>query len=63
MFLYREVYYAGEKLDDDSVEEIDKNKTELIVAKNRHGETGTIELVFDSEYTRSRSLETDERYS
>ena len=62
MFLYREVYYAGEKLDDEQVE-VDKDKTELIIAKNRHGETGTIDLVFDSEYTRFRPLETDERYS
>ncbi len=62
MFLYREIYYAGEKLDDDTAE-LDKNKTELIVAKNRHGETGTIELVFDSEYTRFRPIETNENYS
>ncbi len=62
MFLYREVYYAGEKPDEEQ-ENIDKNKTELIVAKNRHGETGTIELVFDSEYTRFRPLETNEHYS
>ena len=63
MFLYREIYYAGEKLDREQADELDKNKTELIVAKNRHGETGTIELVFDSEYTRFRPLENDERYS
>ncbi len=62
MFLYREVYYAGEKLEEEQ-ENIDKDKTELIVAKNRHGETGTIELVFDSEYTRFRQLETNEHYS
>ena len=56
MFLYREVYYALEK-DEDEQEEIDKNKTELIVAKNRHGETGTVQLVFDSEFTRFRAVD------
>ena len=61
MFLYREVYYAGEKPDDEQGD-VDREKTELIVAKNRHGETGTIDLVFDSEYTRFRPLENDERY-
>ena len=62
MFLYREVYYAGEKPEEEQ-DDVDREKTELIVAKNRHGEVGTIDLVFDSEYTRFRPLETDERYS
>ena len=56
MFLFREVYYAGEK-DEEEQDEIDKSKTELIVAKNRHGETGTIQLVFDSEFTRFRAVD------
>ncbi len=56
MFLYREDYYRGE-FDEDKQEEIDANLTELIVAKNRHGATGTIEMTFDKEFTRFRSLE------
>ena len=38
MFLYRDEYYH-----DDSEK---KNIGEIIVAKNRHGETGTVELVW-----------------
>lgn len=49
MFLYREAYY------DKTCE--NPNVAECIVAKNRHGETGTIELVWDSEYTKFENLE------
>ena len=28
------------------------NVSECIVAKNRHGETGTVELIWDGQYTR-----------
>ena len=38
MFLYRDEYYH-----DDSEK---KNIGEVIVAKNRHGETGSVELVW-----------------
>ncbi len=58
LFLYREDYYENE-LDDAEREEIDNNKTELIIAKNRHGETGTVPLVFDSQFTRFRAVEFD----
>lgn len=57
MFLYREDYYRSE-VDEDKQDEIDANKTELIVAKNRHGKTGSIELTFDKEFTRFRSVDT-----
>ena len=33
--------------------------TELIVAKNRHGATGTVEMTFDKEFTRFRCVEKD----
>ena len=56
LFLYREVYYENEQSDEDR-DEIDKNKTELIIAKNRHGGVGTIPLVFDSEFTRFRAID------
>ena len=59
LFLYREKYYESE-LDDTEREEIDNNKTELIIAKNRHGETGTIPLVFDSQFTRFRAVDYDD---
>ena len=56
LFLYREAYYSTE-VDEDKQDQIDANKTELIVAKNRHGATGSIELTFDKEYTRFRSVD------
>ena len=59
MFLYREDYYRNE-VDEDKQDEVDANLTELIVAKNRHGATGTIEMTFDKEFTRFRSI--DKKY-
>ncbi len=61
MFLYREDYYAGEKSEEEQ-ENIDKSKTELIIAKNRHGSVGTVPLVFDSEFTRFRAVDIDSGY-
>ena len=62
MFLYREEYYKGE-LSDEQQEEVDDSKTELIVAKNRHGQTGTIELMFDKEFTRFRAVDNVRNYN
>lgn len=56
LFLYREDYYKND-VSEDKQDEIDANKTELIVAKNRHGATGTVELTFDKEFTRFRSVD------
>lgn len=56
LFLYREDYYRSD-VAEDKQDDIDANKTELIVAKNRHGATGTIELTFDKEFTRFRSID------
>lgn len=53
LFLYREKYYDNEKGDDQ--EKGDPTKAECIVAKNRHGETGTIPLHWDGQYTRFTS--------
>lgn len=58
MFLYREKYYENEHSPEEQ-EEIDDSLTELIVAKNRHGETATIKLAFDAEFTRFRAVEDD----
>ncbi|MDE5765134.1 MAG: replicative DNA helicase [Ruminococcus sp.] len=44
MFLYRDAYYNP-----DSTKQ---NISECIVAKNRHGETGTVELVWNGQFTR-----------
>lgn len=50
MFLYREGYY-NKKAPDLTV-------SECIVAKNRHGETGTVNLRWDGQYTKFSSIET-----
>ncbi len=44
LFLYRDAYYNKESTR--------QNISECIVAKNRHGETGTVELIWDGQYTR-----------
>lgn len=50
MFLYRPEYYSSDGLDEDgnSLE----GKSELIVAKQRNGPTGTVHLYFNKAYTR-----------
>ena len=55
LFLYREAYYDGEK--DASEDMSDKTKSECIVAKNRHGETGIVPLHWDGQYTRFTSVD------
>ena len=45
---------------DDENGEIDPNIAELIIAKNRHGGTGSIKLYWEGEYTRYSSLADDE---
>lgn len=44
MFLYRDAYYNKESTE--------QNISECIVAKNRHGETGTVKLIWDGQFTR-----------
>ena len=48
MFLYREGYYGSGEIS----EENDQNHGECIVAKNRHGETRTVDLHWQGEYMR-----------
>jgi replicative DNA helicase len=50
LLLYREDYYKGEN-DNGEVEVQDANTMEIIVAKNRHGFTKTVEFVWDGEHT------------
>ena len=52
IFLYRNEYYDKEKSDDGSV-------AEVIIAKNRHGSQGTVEVGWVGRYTKVRSLETN----
>ncbi|MCI1268938.1 MAG: replicative DNA helicase [Ruminococcus sp.] len=44
LFLYRDAYYNKESTK--------QNISECIVSKNRHGETGTVELIWDGQFTR-----------
>lgn len=55
MFLYREKYYDNEKKEDE--DKGDPNKAECIVAKNRHGEIGSIPLYWNGQFTRFTSLD------
>ncbi len=58
MMLYRPDYYKGEKDDEDVPEEqTNVNTVEVIVAKNRHGETGTVEFAWDGEHTLFLAME------
>ncbi|HHV37233.1 MAG TPA: replicative DNA helicase [Candidatus Cloacimonetes bacterium] len=50
MFIYRDEYYYPDKTEKPGI-------AEIIVGKNRHGATGSVELMFDREYTLFRSLD------
>ena len=53
LFLYREGYYSAA----DAAEQGDRNSGECIVAKNRHGETRTIQLHWQGEFMRFTARE------
>lgn len=55
LFLYREAYYDNEKSDDE--DRSDETRAECIVAKNRHGEIGTVDLHWDGQFTRFTSVD------
>ena len=60
MMLYRPDYYKGEKEDEEqgaAEQQENANIAEVIVVKNRHGETGTVNFVFDGEHTLFLQLE------
>ena len=50
MFLYRDAYYNPTTC-------TSPNVSECIVAKNRHGEVGTVEMVWDGQFTRFANKE------
>ena len=56
-FLYRPEYYEQDPSRRDDV----KGQAEVIVAKQRNGPTGTVELYFRQEYTRFETLGRDDR--
>ncbi len=56
LFLYREGYYGADKSEDDE-DKPDPTSAEIIIAKNRHGETGTVKLHWDGQFTRFTSID------
>ena len=59
LFLYRDDYYGSDEKDG-QVAETDASKIEVIIAKNRHGGVGTVEMNFDKAYTRFYSIDRTE---
>lgn len=67
MFVYREEYYLNMKMPpEDDIAKTEEwrdqmgkvhNKADVIIAKQRHGPTGTVPLVFEAEITRFSNLE------
>lgn len=51
LFLYREVYYEPETMN--------PNGAEVIIAKNRHGEPGTIQTFYNRQYTRFENAQVE----
>jgi replicative DNA helicase len=69
LFVYRDEYYLQNKLGDEAsegyaaaLEKLEKarGKAEVIIAKQRHGPTGTVELGFQAEVTRFSDLAQDD---
>jgi replicative DNA helicase len=58
MFLYRETYDSHEVIEDPN---FNPNLCECIIAKNRQGETGTVKLHWDGQYTKFTPM--DYRYA
>lgn len=65
MFVYREEYYLERSKPQEGTAEFDKwytkmqnahNKAEIIIAKQRHGPIGTVELFFDGQFTKFDNL-------
>jgi replicative DNA helicase len=69
MFVFREEYYVERKKPSDTnVEEMLKwqaemsnvhGKAEVIIGKQRHGPTGTVQLAFEAQFTRFSNLARD----
>ena len=52
MFLYRDEYYKTDASPDDT----EGNIAEVIIAKNRHGSTGSIKVGWIGRYTKFRTI-------
>ena len=56
MFLYREEYYKDAEGAKDNIA---VNTAEVIIAKNRHGSTGTVEMGWNGQFTKFRTVDDD----
>ena len=54
-FIHREAYYKR----DEEMSETDKARSEIIVAKQRNGPTGSVQLAYIADYTRFENLASD----
>ncbi|MCH1568609.1 MAG: replicative DNA helicase [Alphaproteobacteria bacterium] len=70
MFVYREPYYLAREKPQEGTEEFFAWKekmdavdgtAEVIIAKNRHGPTGTAKMTFEDRFTRFTDLQEDDR--
>ncbi len=55
--LYRDDYYQQPGAEEENMERNDINTVEIIVAKNRHGPVGSVDLAWNSEFTLFTSIE------
>ena len=68
MFVFREEYYLakaiGQEATPEDMEKLDRvrNRAEVIIAKQRHGPTGTAHLHFQGEFTRFSDLADPDRF-
>jgi replicative DNA helicase len=69
LFIYREEYYLNNKKPPDGSPEMLKwqeemervhGRAEVIIAKQRHGPTGTVQLAFEAQFTRFSDLARDQ---
>ena len=70
LFVFREEYYLKNRKPKEGTEEFFKwmaemeqmaGRAEIIIGKQRHGPTGTVEMQFEAELTRFSSLAKDDR--
>ena len=70
LFVYRDEYYMQNKQPEEGTAEYEewrlkfdrvKGRAEVIIAKQRHGPTGTVELAFEGQYTRFSDLADEQR--